>query len=65
MADWSVALLVCHDLLPDELIHQVGQVGQDEDEDYRHRQVSGLYPCPRYDDLMVSWGLKNKSIECK
>ena len=31
-----LALLVDEDLLPDELVHNVGNVGQQEGQDHRH-----------------------------
>ena len=54
MADICVTLLVCYDPLPDELIHHVGQVGQYEDDDDRHGQVSCLDHRPGHDNLVVS-----------
>ena len=44
MAKLCVALLLGHKALSEELIHNVGKVGHDEDENHRHGQISCLYP---------------------
>ena len=44
MTKLCVALLLWHKALSEELIHNVGKVGHDEDEDHFHWQISHLYP---------------------
>ena len=41
-----MTILVDHNLLPDELIQDVGKVGQQEGEHHSHRQVGCLDLCP-------------------
>ena len=59
MAHHSVTLILSDYPLPDELIHHVGQVGQDEDEHNSQGQVGGFYPCSWDYNLMVTDSLKN------
>ena len=40
-----LTILVDDNLLPDKLIHNVGKVGHDKDENHRHGQISRPYPC--------------------
>jgi hypothetical protein len=44
MAKLSVTRLLRHKSLSEELIHNVGKVGHDEDENHRHGQISRPYP---------------------
>ena len=46
MTPLGIALLIGHYLLPNELVHQVGQVSQHKGKDYSHGEVGSFYPCP-------------------
>ena len=45
MAKLCVTGFLGHKSLSKELIHNVGKVGHDKDEDHRHGQISRPYPC--------------------
>ena len=58
-----MARLLWDNVLSEELIHDVGEVGHDKDEDHRHGQVGRLDPGPREKVSSVSAVLRQVSLK--